>query len=190
MIVQLKNLTTVITKGTTPSTIGEPFTNSGINFIKSESITENKNLDNTIYEHISKQTHEKMFRSQLQKNDILISIAGAYLGKVAMVREIDLPANTNQAVGIIRLDEKKVNPEYIYYYLSSNFMNSYINKLSAQSSQPNLNLDLLGKLPINIVNRGVQDKIVNILASIDTQITRNNDMVQKLQSFNYTKSCF
>lgn len=181
MIVQLKNLTTVITKGTTPSTIGEPFTNSGINFIKSESITENKNLDNTIYEHINKQTHEKMFRSQLQKNDILISIAGAYLGKVAMVREIDLPANTNQAVGIIRLDEKKVNPEYIYYYLSSNFMNSYINKLSAQSSQPNLNLDLLGKLPINIVNRGVQDKIVNILASIDIQITRNNDMVQKLQ---------
>lgn len=44
MIVTLKDITTKITKGTTPTSIGCKFEKSGINFIKSESLSMGKRL--------------------------------------------------------------------------------------------------------------------------------------------------
>ena len=38
--IKLADLCTVITKGTTPSNIGESFTESGVNYIRSEMITD------------------------------------------------------------------------------------------------------------------------------------------------------
>jgi type I restriction enzyme R subunit len=43
--VRLKDVTTKITKGTTPTTFGHPFTDSGINFIKAESVTREGLID-------------------------------------------------------------------------------------------------------------------------------------------------
>ena len=43
--VKLKALTSVITKGTTPTSVGYQFTEFGINFIKIESITEEGAID-------------------------------------------------------------------------------------------------------------------------------------------------
>ena len=45
MIVTLKDITTKITKGTTPTSIGCKFEKSGINFIKSESLVDGKTID-------------------------------------------------------------------------------------------------------------------------------------------------
>lgn len=108
----------MITKGTTPTSLGYSFTNQGINFIKSESITADKFLDKTKYCHISKETHEKLKRSQLQINDILFSMAGVFLGKTGIVTVSDIPANTNQAVAIIRVIPELADTNYIYYYLN------------------------------------------------------------------------
>ena len=81
----LRDLCFIITKGTTPSTIGFSFTNEGINFIKSEQLTNQRNIDYQKINYISEDAHARLSRSILQENDILISIAGAYLGKLALV---------------------------------------------------------------------------------------------------------
>src|ERR1035437_159782 len=99
----LGELTTVVTKGTTPT--GSLFTNEGINYIKSEAIGYNGKINNSTFAFISRETHQKLKRSQLQKDDILFSMAGIYLGKSAIVTEDLLPANTNQALAIIRLNQ-------------------------------------------------------------------------------------
>jgi type I restriction enzyme, S subunit len=164
--VKLKDVTKLITKGTTPSSVGCQFVQDGINFIKSESIGGAKYLENSIYEHIDEQTDEKLKRSRLQEGDLLFSIAGAYLGKIAIVRDIDLPANTNQAVGIVRLDNEVADVDYVYYYFSQKNVNSYINKLSSQSSQPNLNLDLLGRLELDLPSIRNQRKIADLLEAM------------------------
>lgn len=180
--VTLSDVSTLITKGTTPSTVGESFTDTGINFIKSESISDSKYLNSSIYEKINEKTDFKLKRSRLQKDDLLFSIAGAYLGKIAIVRETDVPANTNQAVGIVRLNQEIVDKDYVYYFYSQKSINAYINKLSAQSSQPNLNLDLLGRLPLDL--KGIQDqrKIAAILSALDEKIDLNNRIYNELES--------
>ena len=179
---KLKDVSLLITKGTTPTTLGDDFTKTGVNFVKSESITNSKYLDSTIFEHISEETNAKMQRSQIKENDLLFSIAGAYLGKIAIVRNCDLPLNTNQAVGIVRIDEEKANVDYLYYFYSQKQMNKYINKLSSQSSQPNLNLELLGNLPLKLLSLNEQNKIAEVLSSIDSKIETNNRINAELES--------
>ncbi|MDT8346942.1 MAG: bifunctional UDP-3-O-[3-hydroxymyristoyl] N-acetylglucosamine deacetylase/3-hydroxyacyl-ACP dehydratase, partial [Flavobacteriaceae bacterium] len=44
--------------------------------------------------------------SQIKANDLLFSMAGVYLGKTAVVPPSVVPANTNQAVAIIRLKKE------------------------------------------------------------------------------------
>ena len=67
---KLKDITSLITKGTTPSMIGANFTTNGIKFIKSECILENSRLlDSSKYTFISMETHERLKRSQIIEND-------------------------------------------------------------------------------------------------------------------------
>jgi type I restriction enzyme S subunit len=179
--IKLKEVSEVITKGTTPTTIGKKFTTTGVNYIKSESITSTLYLNSTSYEFIDKETNEILKRSKLQENDLLFSIAGAYLGKIGVVRNQDLPANTNQAVGIVRLNNKKVNFLYIYYYFSQKYINRHINKLSSQSSQPNLNLTLLGNLEFDNKLLTKQKKIAKTLSALDSKIELNNRINSELE---------
>ena len=68
---KLKDITSLITKGTTPSMIGANFTTNGINFIKSECILENSRLlDSSKYTFISSETNERLKRSKIIENDI------------------------------------------------------------------------------------------------------------------------
>jgi type I restriction enzyme S subunit len=179
---RLGDVASLITKGTTPTTVGGAFTSCGINFIKSESIADSKYLNSDIFEKIDEETDCKLKRSRLKADDLLFSIAGAYLGKVAIVRSTDVPANTNQAVGIVRLKHDVVDKDYAYYFYSQKSITAYINTLSSQSSQPNLNLDLLGKLPFDLKPLVDQKKIAAALSALDAKIDCNNRINAELEA--------
>lgn len=180
MIVTLKDITTKITKGTTPTSIGCKFEKSGINFIKSESLVDGKTIDKSKFAFISEWTHERLKRSQIEENDILFSMAGMFLGKTGIATAEVVPANTNQAVAIIRVDDTKANYEYVYYYLNQKSVIHTINTTSAQSAQPNINLKQIGKIKINLPNRKKQDQIVSLLSAIDLKISNNVEINDNL----------
>ena len=180
--ISLASISDLITKGTTPTTIGAGFTNNGVNYLKSESISTGKHVNSSIFEHISVETHERLKRSQLKENDLVVSIAGAYLGKMAIIQKSDLPLNTNQAVGIVRLDQNRCLSEFAYYYLMQPQITEYINKLSSQSSQPNLNLELLGSLEIEDIHVDVQRGRIYILSLIDELIENNESICTDLEA--------
>ena len=180
MIVTLKDITTKITKGTTPTSIGCKFEKSGINFIKSESLVDGKTIDKSKFAFISERTHERLKRSQIEENDILFSMAGMFLGKTGIATAEVVPANTNQAVAIIRVDDTKANYEYVYYYLNQKSVIHTINTTSAQSAQPNINLKQIGKIKINLPNRKKQDQIVSLLSAIDLKISNNVEINDNL----------
>lgn len=179
-MVNLKDLCTVITKGTTPSNIGESFTDEGIKYIRSEMITSEKYISGEFL-HISSDTHEKLKRSQLFAGDILFSMAGVYLGKTAILRKEDVPANTNQAVAIIRLDSNKCSREYIYYYLNRPDVVQTANKIQSQSAQPNINLRQIGELKIQLPDIQTQRRIADILSAYDDLIENNQKQISLLE---------
>lgn len=181
MIVTLKDITAKITKGTTPTSIGCKFEKSGINFIKSESLVDGKTIDKSKFAFISERTHERLKRSQIEENDILFSMAGMFLGKTGIATAEVVPANTNQAVAIIRVDDTKANYEYVYYYLNQKSVIHTINTTSAQSAQPNINLKQIGEIKINLPDRKKQDQIVSLLSAIDLKISNNVEINDNLE---------
>lgn len=153
----------VITKGTTPTSIGHKFTTSGPNFIKIESITQAGTFITSKFANISFDAHEALKRSQLKQGDILFSIAGA-LGRTAIVDATILPANTNQALAIIRLtDEPHFYKEYLRYFFTSELMIEQIEKLKGGAAQQNLSLTQLKELQIPLPPLEEQKRIVSIL---------------------------
>ena len=179
-MVTLDSISKKITKGTTPTSVGCAFESSGVNFIKSESLGHGKSVDRSKFAFNSAQTHELLKRSQIAENDILFSMAGMFLGKTSIATPEILPANTNQAVAIIRIDHQKANYEYVYYYLNQRSVIQAINVSSAQSAQPNINLRQIGQIEIDLPSREMQDKIVAILASIDKKIELNQKINDNL----------
>ena len=179
--VKLGDLTSVITKGTSPSNIGESFTNKGIRYIRSEMITQNKYISEHGSLYISKETHDKLKRSQLKAGDILFSMAGIYLGKTAILRECDVPANTNQAVAIIRLNGDLCNKEYLYYFLNQEEVVRYVNQISGQAAQPNINLKQISNIEIDIPNKNIQYCIATILSRYDSLIENYQKQIKLLE---------
>lgn len=168
-VVTVKSVTKIITKGTTPTTYGHSFTNEGVNFFKIENIDNNGNIDLSKCKHISETTHQFLRRSQLLCNDILFSIAGA-IGRIAIVRKEHLPANTNQAIAIIRPTEN-INATYLSKILGSNFAQRQVMGKVVQLAQANINLERLGLILIPLPTLNEQKKITDILLSVDQKIT-------------------
>ncbi len=145
---KLGEMCSAITKGTTPTTLGFNFSNTGINFIKIESIAEDGSFVREKFAHIPEECDKLMARSQLQNGDILFSIAGA-LGRCAIVNETILPGNTNQALAILRLlDKGEEMLKYVEYYLRSQYVRRVIETLKTGVAQLNLSLGQLKQMLI------------------------------------------
>lgn len=160
---RLGDLSEVITKGTTPTSIGHKFVPEGINFVKVESIGSNGKFIREKFAHITNAGNIALKRSQLKKNDILFSIAGA-LGRTAIVDDSILPANTNQALAIIRLRKNpEVLIEYVLLSFSSGFIFDQIENLKGGVAQQNLSLTQISNFQIPIPSLPEQKRIVAIL---------------------------
>jgi type I restriction enzyme S subunit len=179
--IKLKEYLLEITKGTTPTTIGGEFLEDGVNFVKAECLNTGRVIDKKSLSYVSIETHKKLSRSILREDDLLFSIAG-HLGKMAIVQSSDLPANTNQAVAILRINKSKADVKFLYYYLSSKTLSSFINGQCAQSVQPNINLAQVGELPIVDFPLDYQIKISSVLSSFDSKIELNNKINVELES--------
>jgi type I restriction enzyme, S subunit len=169
--VNLSDLCSLITKGTTPSSIGFEFCNEGINYIKIESINDRGQFLTEKIAKISEEAYQALKRSQLKELDILFSIAGA-LGRVAIVSDNILPANTNQALAIIRLKEEYRNcHEYLFQYLKSDVITKHIECVNVQAAQANLSLSQINNFKIIFPSLPEQEKIAAVLSAADEEIS-------------------
>lgn len=170
--IPLEKLCEVVTKGTTPTTLGKPFTEQGVNFIKGESIQENHTFDLQKMSHISDETNQLLKRSIIYSDDILFTIAGT-LGRFAMVDEDLLPANTNQAVCIIRSSSERVSPIFLYSFFIGNWHNEFYAKRVQQAVQQNLSLGTIKSLPILIPPSKELGVYCDLLGPILKQVKQN-----------------
>ncbi|MBY7994578.1 restriction endonuclease subunit S [Vibrio fluvialis] len=159
----LGDVTQLITKGTTP----KEFVSDGVNFIKLESFDDNQ-IKPDKFMFITPEVHNKeLKRSILEEGDILFAIAGATIGKCAIVDKSVLPANTNQALAIVRLTQQ-VNVKFAFYYMQTTAMTDYIAKFNKTSAQPNINLKQMSEFKIPVPTINEQIRIVKILDNFNT----------------------
>ena len=173
---KLSEMSSLITKGTTPL---DKSNTGNVNFIKIESIDEASG-EITITKKITNEEHEGYLRrSQLKENDILFSIAGT-LGRVTSVKSSILPANTNQALAIIR--RKSGDLQYVKTYLKGKVVSDYIKKNPTIGAQPNLSLEQVGNLEIALPILDEQKKIGKYFSELDNLITLHQRKLDKLKN--------
>lgn len=170
----IDSIAKLVTKWTTPLS----FSKKWINFVKTEcfkwgSILLNKWL------YIDDESHYwRLKRSILEENDILFAIAWSIWKSVIVKKEI-LPANTNQALAIIRLSSKQ--PYYIWQVLKAEFMKKYIYTNVSVWAQPNLSLKQVNDFSFPLPPLPEQKAIASILTACDETLEQTQQLIEKLE---------
>ncbi|MCT9263617.1 restriction endonuclease subunit S [Acinetobacter baumannii] len=178
-MVSLSDVTKIVTKGTTPTTLGMAFQENGIPFIRVNNIHDKllNFKDDVLY--IDEQTHEKLSRSVIKPKDVLISIAGS-IGRSCVVPDDAPDLNCNQAVCIIRCDFEKILPEYLSYWLGGEIARSQITNSKVTGVIQNLSLTQVKALKIDLPPLAEQRRIASILDQADELRQKRQQAIQKL----------
>ena len=183
---RLGDITDRITKGTTPTTLKRPFVESGINFVKVESLTKDGEFIPEKFAYIDTATHELLKRSQLQVDDVLITIAGT-IGRIAVMTEDFLPANTNQAVALIRPDANLFPGGLIKHFLQRDDSRQTMGDRVVQAVQANLSLGSLSDLLVVVPPVEVVKLLYGAgIEQIDLYKRRNQQQIRTLTSIRDT----
>ena len=160
----VETLTKIVTKGTTPTSVGYQFVDEGIPFLRVNNIQDGC-LDINDVLFINNETDIVLKRSRILPNDVLISIAGT-IGRSTVVPEDAPSMNCNQAIAIIRLQES-TNPHYFRYWLNSQEAINQISDLKVTATISNLSLGCINKLRISLPPLEEQKRIAAILDKAD-----------------------
>jgi type I restriction enzyme S subunit len=97
-----------------------------------------------------------------------------------------LPANTNQAVAILRPIKELINTQYLFYFLKDTKSQKNAMRRIVQSVQTNLSLGELSSLEVSIPSLPIQIAIGNFINNLDTKIAMNNALSKTLEDIAQT----
>lgn len=121
---------------------------------------------------ISEEDYKKVIeRSFVEQWDILFSMIGT-IGNLY----IETNSNINYAcknMGIFQLGGDEMKSKWLYYYLQSPKALEYIGAVSRGTTQGYVPLGALRKMPVDVVEDTIRDKIVTFLWDLDEKIKTN-----------------
>ena len=125
-------------------------------------------LDETVY--------NDFVRTYINKGDILITLVGNGFGNVSLAPDIKSAIIQNTIA--LKVNDKKINNEYLYYYLK--LYRGKVLNLNRGSAQPSIKVSDLMSIKIEVPNLENQKKIVKILSIYDDLIKNNLDKIKYL----------
>jgi type I restriction enzyme S subunit len=147
--VPLSGLATLVTKGTTPTSVGLKFSPNGVPFLRAQNLQEGTVVFGPGDLFIDEDADFALKRSRIMPRDLLISIAGT-IGRVALVPDESPTMNCNQAVAIVRLLEPENGP-WLRAWLASRDALSQIGASAVTGTISNLSLGQIRQLKVPIV---------------------------------------
>ncbi len=159
----------LLTKGSSPKWQGVRYVDSsskGILFITSKNVDSFKiDLSNATY--VEEKFNEIEPRSILRKGDLLTNLVGSSgnvngssIGRTAIF-DLDVIANINQAVCILRVEHQFVYRQFLLYLMNSNFIIQMMLTMQfAPGGRANLSMGNLAKFPIPLPPLAEQERIV------------------------------
>lgn len=119
------------------------FQDEGIPFLMTKNIRENF-IDWNIEKHVDKESHDMLWKSHCSRGQVLVTMAGEYLGRVA-VYDKDEICSSNQAIAKITLKEGQ-SPYAVSTFLNSKYGQHQIQRFRTITGQPNINMGLIESL--------------------------------------------
>ena len=155
-----------IQTGHTPLMSNPLFYGGEIAFIKTDNLRVNY-ITTNFNNYLSSEGNQEISRTELQEKDIITTIIGAtedVIARTALVLPEHLPANINQNIVQIRVDETFAFSEYVNAYLNSRYGRDYLRYLSRQTEQVNLNCQEVSSVIVPKLSTEFQDVIRNCVS--------------------------
>lgn len=173
--VKLGEVLGLITSGATPLGGKSMYFQQGVLFIRSQNVLWGK-YDFSDAAFVSQETHEQMKRSQVRKNDVLLNITGASIGRTAVYTKDD-EANVNQHVTILRCKDSLL-PFYLMNSILTNEFQTRIMAVQSGASRQALNYEQIKQLSIQLPPKEIQQKIIEKIESERTVIQSNHKLIE------------
>ncbi len=157
-IVRMGWLAAKLGAGSTPLGGKSVYQDEGVPFLRSQNVHDDGlRLDDVAL--IPHAIHERMSGTHVQRNDILLNITGASIGRCALVPDNFKEGNVSQHVAIIRLFDPTLR-EFIHLSLRSPFFQKVIDDVQVGVSREGLSMQGLKKFPMLIPPLPEQHRIV------------------------------
>ena len=177
-VVELGNYSELITKGSSPKWQGFDYCDEGIYFVRSQNVGLGR-LELNEIAYLPKEFNKKERKSILQKNDLLINIVGASIGRAAVADDIVEGGNVNQAVAIARL-KQGIEPFFVMTFLLTLGGQFQLHKQKKDIARANLSLQDIKNLLIPLPSVSAQTETVEILQACDTKIAALEQEAERL----------
>ena len=157
------------------------FKNDGVPFIRAVNI-ENSKLTFKDMRYISESLHNELLQGHLKENDILFTNRGD-IGLVAYVTKEFENANINAQICLLRVNDKNINPKFLFYLLTTPYVQKQVLKYQTGSALKQLPKKNLGDFELLIPSLDEQMKIANILVQIDEKTDFIQDEYFEINQF-------
>jgi type I restriction enzyme S subunit len=188
---RLGEICDTITKGSSPNWQGVQYVDEakGILFITSKNVDSFK-IDLTKATYVEEKFNEIEPRSILKKGDLLTNIVGASIGRTALF-DLDVIANINQAVCILRIEHHLINKDYLLNLMNSDLALKMMFESQFAPGRANLSMGNIASFTIPIPPLTEQIRIVQkvdelmqycnkLEASIKQSESQNEKLLQQV----------
>ena len=134
------------------------------------------NLDLTNVKRIEKSISEKLPRSKLVKDDILLTYTGT-LGEVALIKEND---RYHLAPNVCLIRPKEIDPYLLFSYMRTRNFKQSLDSLTVGSTQKTIPMKNIRQIKISYTEENIQN-VTNFSRYIDKKIELNQKMNRTLE---------
>lgn len=162
------------------------FSDKKVVFLNTSDTLEGKVINHNLFEPKKLPGQAK---KTIQPNDILYSEIRPANKRYAFVDFDSSNYVVSTKLMVLRvLDEEIISPKYLYYFLTSDEIVSYLQMLAESRSGtfPQIRFEEVSLLEIKLPPIKVQDEIVELVASLDDKIELNNKINQELENLAQT----
>lgn len=132
--------------------------------------------------YISEADYQKIHKKyQPQANDIIITKIGT-VGKVAILRECDIPITVHCNSAILRFNNSFVSQEWAYWMVQSSNFKKEFNIRIANTVQDFVSLGRMEDIPILLPSQGIVDEYSPIFKDYISKLSQLNFENQKLMT--------
>lgn len=156
------------------------YVQQGVPSIMPQNIGDNRVSTDSIA-RITEKYAERLARYRVKKGDVVYSRRGD-VERRALIRESESGWLCGTGCLRIRFGESGVDPLYASQYLGDPRVRSWVVRHAHGATMPNLNTSILSELPFVVPPRDEQQRIAEVLGTLDDKIELNRKMNETLEA--------
>jgi len=128
----------------------------------------NRSILKTNMQYVQAPKTKEADRTRVKTGDLLISVT-ADLGRTGVVdsETADYGGYINQHICLVRLDQTRINPFFVSYYLETEAGKKQFLSKNQTGVKAGLNFDAINSLTVLVPPIGLQDRFIGIIRSAD-----------------------